>query len=124
MEKFEATIMKAVVRGKFEPVLKEMKKNVWFRKAEEFLKSEETRKLKAECNDPSILLRISCLEEQVKFHYQTMKMVEDIIAIDWEKPEADLEYKSIKRCFYAMDQKRKETDFIFFGTTFKEEREI
>ena len=116
MEETIGEKMKVVVRERFEPVLRSFNRtSEYWSRVEDYLKSDEIRELKSGCNDPGVLLRISCLEEQIEIHHTLLKMVNDILDLDWNKPETELVYKSIKRCFIELDKKRQESDFIFLG---------
>ena len=109
MDKFKQIFMELTIRCQFEPVLKTVKDNPFINEAIQIY--EQSKLLGLEnCNNPEILVRLSIIKDQIDMHNLIVKLLEDILRLDWSKDETILEFESMKVCLEAMEKKYCQTE--------------
>lgn len=105
MDNFGQQLMAITVKCHFEPVLKALKNNPTINESIVVYEKCKSLGLLENCNDPEILVRLSIIKDQIVFHDLIVKLIEDILALDWSKEDTILVFKSMERCFLEMQKK-------------------
>jgi len=105
MDKLKQLMMAITVKCHFEPVLKALKNNPAINESVMIYENSKELGLLENCNDPDILVRLSIIKDQIDFHNLIVKLIEDILALDWSKEDTILVFKSMERCLIEMQKK-------------------
>jgi len=95
-----------VVRIMFTPILENFKNEPNGVYLEKIL--PEVKEKTAGILNPELIVWVSLLEEEVKLRNNIITLIQDIISLDWEKPETELQFESMKKCLDSMNEKNNE----------------
>lgn len=110
MEELKRNLMGLVVKASFEPILKRLKEDPFTQVMEEEL--ERMEKEVSGILVPEIIVAMSVLREEVAIRKNLITLVQDIVNLDWRKEETELQFESMKICFYDMAKRNEELALI------------
>ena len=110
MDKLRQKLMGIIIKKEFKPILEMMENDPLLPQLE-----KEVEEIKGKTKgilNPDLIVAISVLEEEIMIKKNLRTLVQDIVNLDWDKPETELEYESMKICFYQMNERIEELAII------------
>ena len=99
--------MKEFLKREFTPILNQLESGPYMKNYLEERISFYEQKYHGSFN-PDIILGIQILKDQLELNKDTIKLVKDIIGIDWEDDNAEILYNSMVRCYKEMIKRNEE----------------
>lgn len=100
--------MEQRIRYIFEPILKRVKESPGINEAIRVYEESKVHGLLGCCN-PDILVKLSIIKDQIDMHKIIVKLIEDILCLDWSREETILEFESMRNCLTEMEKKYNQT---------------